>query len=120
MSLLPGPNTFTKEELLDVWRTFPVKISRYGYLQYVKGNFEKTYTKTAELICLDLFAAASDPVNHLALLDESFGSMYQDMYPERYSSVSEESVGLFGFFCSKFNYCISNSELRKSNSITYN
>ena len=92
MTLRPGPNTFTTNELLEVWHTPLVKISRYGHLRHMDGKYSRggKLNISAEAICLDLFAAASDPARHLTALGESFDSMYQDMF--NYQKLSEESV----------------------------
>ena len=95
MTLRLGPNTFTTEDLLQVWRTPLVKISRYGHLAHLDNKFNQgeKLDISAEAICKDLFAAASNPVNHLTALNESFDSIYQDMHS--FQNVSEELVSQY-------------------------
>ena len=57
-----------------------------------KYNQSERIDISAEAICLDFFAAASNPVKHLAALHESFDSMYQNRLSDHHKKLAEDLV----------------------------
>ncbi len=94
MSLSPGPLTFSRDRLREVWREGQFVRGRFridGYQSFeYDSNHNLKYPRSARKFCLKLYSGVQDPKNHLTELDSHFDSI--SSRPFMKTSLSESVV----------------------------
>ena len=97
MSLLPGPLTFSDNQLKSILRDTRLKPPRSIYEEFKGINHHAPQgvpgSAAAREMCFELYSSVNEPKGYLDRLDSSLGPMYDPKFMK--SEFGEEHVGHF-------------------------